>query len=367
MRFSRRRFLTLAPLGCATALAEKYKSIHSLFFRYSDYSTENEVLRITDPACTSRMPPHYSRALPRRGNFLLYASDMGGRMDAYRMESRSGISHQLTEEPGLDPASLVLMPDERSFCCVVGGRLIESHLGNGKVREIYRLPAGFESAGLGMAEDGVYAALIEHNGMRYRLRLIHMQDGSAVTLAEANEQMREPIPRPRRASVLYGRANGLWLADYTGKQNYRLRLADGMAGAATWSPEGRTVLYLNYPSSPHKLHNIREFTPDSNQDVSVADTSQYAGFERNADASVFVGASGSKASPHVLLLVREVKRELTLCEHRASDASMVNPVFSPNSQDVFFTSDQHGKPAIYTIPVSKFVADTDKEDKSEYK
>jgi len=58
-------------------------------------------------------------------------------------------------------------------------------------------------------------------------------------------------------------------------------------------------------------------------------------------------------------LVRSVKRELTLCEHRASDPRIVSPIFSQNSQNIFFGSDQHGKPAIYTMAVEKFVAETD--------
>ena len=57
--------------------------------------------------------------------------------------------------------------------------------------------------------------------------------------------------------------------------------------------------------------------------------------------------------------MRAVKRELTLCEHRASDPRMVAPVFSPNSQSVFFGSDQHGKPAIYSMAVEKLVSETD--------
>ena len=159
--------------------------------------------------------------------------------------------------------------------------------------------------------------------------------------------------------MLYRRAGGVWLANVDGKQNYRLRLADGQALAATWSPDGRSVLYLNVPPDTHKLRNIREFTPDTNEDKAISDTTQYACFERNADGSVFVGASGSKASPHVLLLVRAVRREFTLCEHRASDPAMVSPIFSPNSQNVFFVSDQHGKPAIYRIAVDKLVESTE--------
>jgi oligogalacturonide lyase len=105
--------------------------------------------------------------------------------------------------------------------------------------------------------------------------------------------------------------------------------------------------------------NIREFTPDTNEDKAVSDTTQYACFERNADGSVFVGASGSQASPHVLLLVRSVNREFTLCEHRASNPAVVSPIFSPNSQNVFFTSDQHGKPAIYRVALEKLVEATE--------
>jgi Tol biopolymer transport system component len=144
-----------------------------------------------------------------------------------------------------------------------------------------------------------------------------------------------------------------------GKQNYRLRLADGRAVSTTWTPDGKDALYLNVPPDLHKLRGIREFTPDTNEDKAISDTTQYACFERNADGSVFVGASGSQASPHVLLLVRSAGRELTLCEHRASDPAMVSPIFSPDSRNVLFTSDQHGKPAIYRITVDKLVQATE--------
>lgn len=53
-----------------------------------------------------------------------------------------------------------------------------------------------------------------------------------------------------------------------------------------------------------------------------------------------------------------MKRELTLCEHRASDPAMAAPVFSANSQQLFFTSDLHGNPAIYRLDVTKLVSET---------
>lgn len=358
---SRRWFLFATSSTCLAAhSSEKLRIIPSAVYRYSDPSTEFQVLRLTDPSHISRLPPHYSRPAPRHGNYLLYSSDVTGRMEGYRIDLKTGISYQFTEMEGLDPASLNLTPDDRAVCCTAGGRMLLVNLANLRYREVYRIPAGFEaSGGLGLSEDGLFAALVERKNGRFRLRLIRMADGDATTLAEGENEIRDPNPRPRRGSVLFFRGNDLHLVTYDGRQNYRLRLAGGKTGPATWSRDGRSILYLNYPDDPHRLHNIREFVPDTNEDKTIADTTQFVGFERNTDASVFVGASGGKASPHVLLLVRAAKREFTLCEHRASDPQMVAPIFSPNSQHVFFTSDRHGKPAIYAMEVEKLVAETD--------
>ena len=357
---SRRSFLLAAPAACLAAS----KTVPAALFRYRDPSTEFPVLRLTDPSFTSVLPAHYQRSIARRGNFLLLASDLTGRMEAYRLDLKTGVARQLSEEEGLDPGSLTITPDERAVCCMANNRLLRIDLSSAHAREVYRVSEGYEAGGgFSLAEDGLYAALTERRAPEersgaWRLRLIRMADGMAATIAESQEELSDPIPRPRRASVLYRRGKSPWLANYDGQQNFALRTAQGETGPAVWSPDGRTVFYLNYPSDPHRLHNIRELTPDSQEDRPVADTTQFVAFERNADASVFTGASGSKASPHVLLLVRAVKRELTLCEHRASDAKMVSPIFSPNSQQVYFVSDRHGKPAIYSIAVEKLVEET---------
>jgi oligogalacturonide lyase len=358
---SRRWFLLSIPAGLSVLRAAetgKGRSFPSTLFRYSDASTEFPVLRLTDPAYTSVLPAAYQRAVSKR-NFMLYASDVTGRWEAFRMDLKNGQSRQLTEAEALNPASLSLLPDDRGFGYLDGDRLMEASLSTLRAREIYKMEAGWQGSGLTIAEDGLYAAVVEKRSAQYRLQLVHMAKGEAVKLVESDEEIHDPIPRPRRASILYRRAGAAWLADYDTKHDYRLRLAEGESGPAEWSPDGRTILYLNYPADSAKLHNIREFTPDTNEDKILAPTTQFVGFGSNTDASVFVGASGSKASPHVLLLVRAVKRELTLAEHRASDPRMVAPVFSPNSQRVFFRSDQHGKPAIYTMSVERLVEKTE--------
>jgi len=358
---SRRWFLASLPAAACFAAETRPKGrlFPSAVYRYNDPATEFPILRLTDPAHTSFLPAFFTRAISRH-NFLVYSSDFTGHLDAFRMDFKNGQSRQITEDADLDPALVTLTPDERELCYFDRNRLMATNLANLKSRQIYAIPDGSErGGGLAIAEDGQYAAIVERSPSRYRLMLVHTQNGSTTTLAESDEEIREPVPRPRRASVLYRRGGALWLVNYDARQNYRLKLAGGEIRRGLWSPDGRSVLYLNYPEDPHQLHSIREFVPDTNEDRLITPTSQYVSFAPNADASVFVGASGSKASPYVLLVVRAVKRELTLAEHRASDASIVNPVFTPNSQRIFFVSDRDGKPAVYTMAVDKLVEETD--------
>ena len=79
----------------------------------------------------------------------------------------------------------------------------------------------------------------------------------------------------------------------------------------------------------------------------------------NRDTSVFVGASHNVASPVVLILLRVTRRELTLCEHKASHPETVAPVFAPDSQRIYFQSDRDGKPALYCMHAEKLVEKTE--------
>jgi oligogalacturonide lyase len=252
--------------------------------------------------------------------------------------------------------SFALLPDERGLCYVDSPALLTTLFSTLRPREVYRAPSGFLLSAMSVSSDGLYAPVIENKGAQHRLKLVDLRSATAATLADAEaEELTDPVPRPRRASVLYRRGAGqVWLANYDGKQNYRLRIAAGQIPFATWSRDGRSVLYINIPEQPGKPNSIREFVPDSNEDRHVADTTQFSSFDSNGDGSMFVGASASKASPYILLLARKVKREFTLCEHTLAST----PVFSPNSQQVFFSSQQHGQPAIYQMDVGKIVEET---------
>jgi oligogalacturonide lyase len=359
---NRRVFLCAATSAAAGFAFEKGQTFPSETVRYPDPATEFEVHRLTDPKFRSWLPAYYTRAMAHRGNFLLYSSDRTGAIAGYRMDLKSGQSRALDTVEGLMPASLTLAADEKSFWHVAGGAIHETNLSSLRSRRIYEISGEYEAGpGFTVTDDGLYAVLVERKGSSHRLRLVTMRSGAAATVVESAEPISDPLPRPRRAGILYRRGSELWVVNFDGAQNRRLHVASGGLGPALWEQDGRAALYLNYPEDRKQLNGIRECTPDVNDDRLVSTTTQFVHFGRNSDASVMVGASGSKASPYLLLLVRAVKRELTLCEHKASDPALVAPIFSPNSQRVFFQSDRHGKLAIYSMTVDRLVSETEVE------
>jgi oligogalacturonide lyase len=329
--------------------------------RYSDPATELDVFRLTDPSYTAILPASYNRAVAKNDSWLIFSCDRTGSPQAFRMDLKTAQTRQLTEVEGLDPNSLTLTPDNRSFCFFAGRSLHIAAISSLRPRELYTVPEEWKRLpGLNVGPDGTHAAFCESRGGNSRLRMVSLRQGLARTVAEASFAVSDPIARPMRAQVLYRQGDeALWLVNSDGEQNRKLRLAGGRIGPADWAPDGKTLLYLNYPEDPRQLNTIREHTPDTNTDKLVAKTSQFVSFGFNHDTSVFVGASRNAGSPYLLLLLRVTRRELTVCEHKASRPELVAPRFSADSQRIYFQSDRHGKLAIYDMHVEKLVERTD--------
>ena len=325
--------------------------------RYPDPATEFEVFRLTDSAYSSTFPAYYNRFITRNSGTLLFCCDRAGTPQAFRMDLNTGETAHLTETEELDGASLTLLPDNRGFCYFAGRTLWMATLVNPRPRQVYTTPAEWEPcpAGMSVAPDGSYALLVERQGERWRLRQAPLLRGQARTVVEAPFALSAAVARPARAQILY-RGNGqLWMVGADGRQNRSLPLARGETGPASWGPDGKSILYLNFPEDQTQLNAIREHSPEEGADKLVAKTSQFVHFGFNQDSSVFVGASRNAASPNVLILLRVTRREMTICEHKARNPEAVAPVFSPNSQRIYFQSDRHGKPAIYCIHVERLV------------
>jgi oligogalacturonide lyase len=357
-----RRTLCLSALAAAGLRAEGRKAevFPSDAVRYPDPLTEIEVYRLTNPEYSSTLTAYYNRGIARNSGWMLCACDRTGKTQGFHLDLKSGEMKQLTEVEELDPATLTLLPDNSSFCYLAGRSLYVTRISNLKDRELYQAPEGWEFAGgMSVGLDGTHATLLERQGDGSRLRMVTLVQGTARTVIESPFAMSAPIARPMRAQILYRQGGeALWMVNSDGTQNRRLKLAAGGIGTPNWSGDGKTILYLNFPEDRTQLNNLREFTPDTGGDKLIGKTSQFAAFGANRDGTVFVGASRN-TSPAVLLLLRTGHSERTMAEHKASNAEAVAPLFSPDSQRIYFQSDRHGKPAIYSMHVDKLVEKTD--------
>ncbi len=369
---ARRGFIATLLGACAAkaqtpAPASSLRNFPSAAARYSDPATEFTVLRLTDPQYSSHLGAAGNRNLTTRG--MLFASDIGGSFQAYWMDLKKRSFRQLTEVVSLDIDSLSLLPNDRGFYYFDDTGLHEADLGGlRRNREIYRVPSGTRrTSGVSFDDAGAHAAFVEAAGGESWLRLLDLARGSVTTLTTLTVPINNILFRPRHNAVVYCHVgnhaqngeNEMMMVNFDGSQRRMVPSAAGDNQQAQWTTDGASLLYLNRPPDASKLTGLREWTPETGADALIANTSQFVRFHANTNTSVFIGASGSKASPYILLLIRKGRRELTLAEHRASDAGMTAPQFSPNSQAIFFVSDRHGKPAIYWMPVDKLVSETD--------
>jgi len=330
------------------------------FLRYPDPATELEVIRLTDPAFASGMTAPDLRQFGRRSDTLLYWSErFGPGRQAFQLDLKSGESHQLTEVSALDPRSLALSSDEKSFYFFDGPALHESSLSNLRTRQLFRLEGAATRTGLTLAADG--SVLFAENTPGSGARIQRINKAGASSILSSDQPIDSLSVRPRQAQLFYRTGDAVWLAGLDGSGRRQLKLEPGKTGEALWTQSGATLLYLHIPDDPSQLITLREHDPATGADRQIAKTTQFESVAPNTDSSVFVGASRSRASAYVLILLRVTRRELTICEHRASDPRMVQPIFSPDSQSVVFASDRHGKPALYRVRIEKFVEQTNVE------
>lgn len=336
-------------------------SLPSEWTRYADPATEFEVLRLTGSGYDSWLPAPPARSIDRRNRSLLYASNRTGSWQAYLLDLSKGQSRALAVMDGLDPASLTLAADDKSAFLAAGPVLSGVTFGTMRPQELCTVRDGWTRAGgLAPTDDGTSLFFVEKRGETSQLRRLKLPKFTPETVIDHPGAILEATPNPRRATILWLTATAeLWVAGFDGAGPRRVETPAGRVLQAHWSPDGQSILYLLASADSTQLNAIREQGLDSRTDALVARTSQFAAFARNANATVFLGASRSKASPTVLVLLRTTRREFTLCEHKASDPHAVAPVFTPNSQKIVFQSDRHGKPALYMMNVEKLIEKTD--------
>lgn len=329
--------------------------------KYLDPATEFEVLLLTDPQFQSRFPSPPALAVDRRSRTLVYSSDRSGQQQPWVMDLTTGLSRQLGSHRSFVAETLTLSASGREAIFADGERLLAMPISSLKPRPLAALAAGSEWASpVAPSPDGTALFFSEKRASEWCVVRLDLAKGTRSEVASAGEPMLAPAPNPRRAMVLWRTAGGgLEVAAFDGTLRRRIEVPEGRVLEAHWSPDGQSILYLHDSGGDRPRCTIREQSLDSREDRLLAPTTQFGRFARNANGSVFLGASRSLASPYILILLRINRREFSLCEHKASDVAMVSPIFTPDSQKILFVSDRMGKPAIFLMNVEKLIEKTD--------
>lgn len=353
-RWTRRVFL--AAGAAPAAWAARGQESPGEAKKFLDAATEFEILRVTDLAHNSWLPLASNRAFTRKGDALVFASDASGTPQIYRFDVKPNKLRQLTEAAALNTNSFTLLPADRGIMYIDGRKVLQ--LIGGRDRLVLELPEAWsQSPRIAISEDGATVVVSSSNGTRTRIAIAGR---TTSVLEERDGDIGTLCIRPRQSAISFLSGGSLCLLPFSGQKAVPLKTAAGEVLSSLWSADGSALIYLLKPGKGG-LTEIREFSPESGRDALVAKTSQFVHFQRNADASVFLGASGSVASPHLLFLVRAVKRELTLCEHRCSDARLSRSILAPNGSRIAFQTDRHGKLVIYSMAVDRLIEQSEEQ------
>lgn len=328
--------------------------------RFLDRATEFAITRLTSPDQESRLPLSPGRGISRRGGAALAITGSEPQRSLIWLDLASGAGKPLAEPSGFDPVTAAVTSDDRWVIAVDGARLVAIQRQNLRQTVLGSIDPGKPLCSpIAPSPDRVTLFFAQSSGGGAEIRSIRLGQESNRLHYELAEPAIELIPNPRRALLAWStRSGGVWIGGLDSSKPRKLDTPDGAVLQFHWAADGQSILYLLEPADRTKLVEIREQQVDSRADAQVAKTSQFASFSPNADATAFVGASRSKASPHILLLLRKTMREFTLCEHGDNDPSSCRPVFTQDSQSVLFTSSMHGRPAIYMAGVEKLIEKT---------
>lgn len=360
-KLTRRTLLGMLPGGYVAAAVTSIPKTQPLpqvgeFVRFADPTTENTVVRLTSTAYAHVLPAPGNRFVSLKPRVLYCSSDrLNGRLAPFQVDLRTGAIRPTAEAQALDASSLTLDAQARFLYFVDGGSLVEAAVnGKGESKRVETLARDVTSFGIGSSRAELFAIRAG--------KLQQVRGESPAILAE--DAAGPCVVRPGGSGCLFSRPllaeeRELWYAAASPATGRPVLLARGRVSDPWWSMDGRSVLFLRQvPKSSVFLSEVHEVEPEDGAERCISSTSQFAAFAPNGNDSVFVGASRSKAQPNVVLQLRSPERELTLCEHRATQPSEVRPAFSPDSRRVYFQSDREGKSAIYSVNVEQLVEPT---------
>ncbi len=347
---SRRALLCTIPVAVSAQVkqspAKKPKALPEAgeFTRITDPITENTIVRLTTLTSNSVIPFARNRFVSARERILIFSSDRTGHFTPHQMDLHTGIIRQIADAQKLNPRSLCFDKQEKNIRYLDGDALFEAALGHGAPRKL-----GDGYSAFNALPDGSFLFLSEG-------KLIHKSGANSSTLADGVSDL---WPQPNAAGCLFARSTGPDEREfyYVRATEKPALVASGRIREPYWDSDGESILFLRDVTAPSGtiLAEIHGKSIRGGMEAVVSATSQFACFAPNSDATVFVGASRSRAQPNVVITLRTPHREMTLCEHHSTHPGEVSPAFSPDNRRVYFQSDREGHSAVYSVNVELLV------------
>lgn len=361
--WNRRAFLRLPSALWVTAAAglraAPISTVAAQKQVFLDPSTEFQVTRWTEESASAQLPSDPVRAIPRGDRQLLYASDRSGSWQPYAMQLPKGESIQLARAEQLHPASPAFLNDGRELVYLDGSELIRVQVQRNRARTLYHASDGWQPSGeMRVTADSRAAMLLETRDSSSRVVAVDLGNGRARPLFTAGEGGLRLLASHPRYGVLLLNADGTPIFQGGAVTPKLGDFPEGELLDAHLDRQSGHLLYLIRTRGPIERTQLMDLDLQTGTHALVANTSRFAAFAPNANGSVFVGASASLAQPLLLLLLRVTRREFALMEHRASEPSMVQPMFTHDSETVFFQSDRLGKSCILSVSVKGLVEKT---------
>jgi hypothetical protein len=361
-RTTRRAVLALsgALLGLSRGFADvTVAQVEPHKKEFLDPATEFQVTRWTEEGAEARLPGDPDRVISRNDALLLYSSNRSGQWMPYVMRLPSGESTLLAEAQQLQPASLAFLRGDGELIFVDGPSVVRTQLRRPRPRTLYRADDGWMPTGdIRIAPDDRTVALLQTRSDAARVVFVELSNGRSRTVIEAEKGALTPLDLHPRYGLFLLDSRGLPAFQGGTPPSPLPAFPEGRILQARFNAEGDRLTYLLRSPGPPERTLLMELALPGGRHELVASTSKFATFSPNPNSSVFVGASDSVAQPLLLLLLRVTRREFALMEHSATQPSVVQPLFSNNSQLIFFQSDRLGKNCIFSVSVKGLVERT---------
>jgi oligogalacturonide lyase len=140
------------------AIGDIYKN---KFVETKDPFSGEKLIRLTSPEFLSHHMYFYYRMITGDGKFLIYASNIDGDRNIYRMDLITGNSTQLTEGKYTSDFDAILTSDDKYLIYHIGNEFRKMDLATLKSEVFYITPSGWQSGNPGISSDNKYLVVNE--------------------------------------------------------------------------------------------------------------------------------------------------------------------------------------------------------------